>query len=149
MKTRIAVPVFIALALLAGPALSGCSLIQNPVEGIIEGVTGGEVDLPSTEIPDDFPADVPLYDGEVANTMALGDGEGKVYTVSIRVPGPEAMDEIVSDFEAAGFTSTISGNSAEGSTAAFESADWSVVVVIIAEGDTGWLAQYGVSATAK
>jgi len=149
MKSRIAAPVLIALALLAGPTLAGCSLIQNPVENVIEGVTGGEVDLPSTELPDDFPSEVPLYDGEIANTMALGDADAKVYTVSIRVPGTETIDEIVSDFEAAGYTSTISGNSAEGSTAAFESDKWSVIVVIVAEGDTGWIAQYAVSAASK
>ena len=149
MKSRIAAPVLIALALLAGPTLAGCSLIQNPVENVIEGVTGGEVDLPSTELPDDFPSEVPLYDGEIANTMALGDADAKVYTVSIRVPGTETIDEIVSDFEADGYTSTISGNSAEGSTAAFESDKWSVIVVIVAEGDTGWIAQYAVSAASK
>jgi len=149
MKTRIAAPVLIALALLAGPTLAGCSFIQNPVENVIEGVTGGEVDLPSTELPDDFPSDVPLYDGEIANTMALGDADAKVYTVSIRVPGTETIDEIISEFEAEGYKSTVSSNSAEGATAAFESDAWSVVVVIVAEGDTGWIAQYAVSATAK
>jgi hypothetical protein len=149
MKSRIAAPVLIALALLAGPALTGCSFLQNPVEGIIEGATGGEVDLPSTELPDDFPTEVPLYDGEIANTIALGDGDAKVYSVSIRVPGINTMDEIVSDFEAAGFTSTISGNSGEGATAAFESDKWSAVVVIVAEGDTGYIAQYAVSAASK
>ena len=41
LRKRFAAPVAIALALLITPALSGC--FSNPIEGIIEGVTGGGI----------------------------------------------------------------------------------------------------------
>ena len=146
MKSRIAAPVLIALALLAGPTLGGCSLIPNPVEGIVEGVTGGDVELPGTEIPEGFPTDeVPLYEGEVVFGLAVGDGDAKAYSVSIRVPGPEAMDDIISQLESAGFESTVSGNSGEGATSIFTSDAWGVAVVIAQEDETNWLANYTVT----
>ena len=149
MKSRITAPIVLAFVVLAFPALTGCSLIQGQVEGVVEQATGTDIDLPSSEVPEDFPAEVPLYDGEIANTIALGTGDEKVYSISVRVPGVETMDEIAADFEAAGFESTLSGNTGDGATAAFDNGTWSAVVVVVAEGDTGWIAQYAVSRTAQ
>jgi hypothetical protein len=61
---RLAAVALAATLLVAAPlTLTGCSM----VEGIIESQTGGDIDLGGTTVPDDFPADVPLADGEIVN----------------------------------------------------------------------------------
>ena len=141
MKSRLAAPVLIALALLAGPSLVGCSLIQNPVEGIIEGATGEEVELPGTEIPEGFPKEVPVTDGEVVFGAAIGTG----FSVSVRVDGPEAIDTITDELEAAGFEKQLGGTTGESASQAFSSAQFTVLVTIAKEGETGFIANYVVA----
>ncbi len=64
LRTRFTAPLAIALALVLTPALSGC--FSNPVEGIIEGVTGGDVDLGGTSVPDGYPVtEVPQPAGKL------------------------------------------------------------------------------------
>ena len=46
LRTRYTAPLALLIALAMAPTLSGC--FGNPVESIIEGATGGEVDLPGT-----------------------------------------------------------------------------------------------------
>ena len=50
LRNRVTVPIAIALALVITPALSGC--FGNPIESLIEGATGGDVDLGGMS-PDD------------------------------------------------------------------------------------------------
>ena len=137
MKTRTILPIVLALGL----ALSGCSMIEGSVEGVIEEATGNEVQLPGTELPEGFPADVPLIEGEVAFGVALGSG----FNVSVRVDGPDAMDAISDQLEGAGFEAQVGGTTGEGATQAFSNADYSVLVVITKENDTEYLANYTVA----
>jgi hypothetical protein len=141
MKTRTAAPVVLALTLALAPALVGCSMVEGQVEGVIEEATGGEVDLPGTELPEGFPAEVPLIDGEIAFGVALGNG----YNVSVRVDGPEAMDDIAAQLEGAGFEAQVGGTTGEGATQAFSSDAYSVLVVISKENETDYLANYTVA----
>ncbi len=137
-----------ALALLLGaalaPGLAGCGI--NPVESFIEGATGGGVDLGGTEIPDDFPSDeVPLYDGEVTYAIAIGGEGGKAFNITIRVPDASAGEQIRSDLEAAGFTLIGGGDATAQGGAAYDGANWGVVVVLTQESDSSWLANYTVT----
>ncbi len=117
LRTRFTAPLAIALALVLTPALSGC--FSNPVEGIIEGVTGGDVDLGGTSVPDGYPVtEVPLASGEILFGAAIGNDEGKIYNVSVKVADASAIDSIKAQLEAAGFTSqgSIDATTTEGGT---------------------------------
>jgi hypothetical protein len=140
MRRRI-LPVLL-LAALVVPGLAGC--VGNPVETLIEQGTGGGVDLGGGSVPEGFPAEVPLYDGEVTYGIGVGDGAGKAFNVTIRIPDQSAGEQIRADLEAAGFT-LLGGTdpNAQGG-AAYDGADWGVVVVLTQDGD-GWLANYTVT----
>ena len=139
MKNLLIVPTVVALSI----ALAGCSLIEGQVEGVIEETTGTEVELPGAELPEGFPTEVPLIEGEVAFGVAIGNG----YNVSVRVDGPEAIDEISDQLEAAGFTAQAGGTTGAETTQAFSSDAFTVIVVLTKEGDTGYLANYTVAPT--
>src|SRR3954469_22394628 len=97
------------LAALVVPGLTAC--VGNPVETIIEQGSGGKVDLGGGSVPKGFPAEVPLYDGEVTYGIGVGDDAGKAYNVTIRIPDASAGDQIRTDLESAGF-SLIGGSDA-------------------------------------
>jgi len=143
LRTRITVPVAIALAVVFAPALASCSLI--PVDSIIEGATGGAVQTGS-EIPEGFPSEVPIIDGEITFGGSVGDETSRVYNVTVKVDGLEAYDEIKADLEAAGFTSAVAGTAGEGGTGAFANDKWGVLVVVSEDGSNGFVANYTVTA---
>ncbi len=139
---RASIAVLLGAVLL--PGLAGCAF--NPVESFIEGATGGGVELGGNEIPEDFPSDeVPLYDGEVTYAIGVGDQNGKAFNVTIRVPDAAAGEQIRSDLEAAGFTLLGGGDATAQGGAAYDGANWSVVVVLTQESDSSWLANYTVT----
>src|SRR4051794_30429216 len=136
-----------ALALLAGavlvPALAACGG-GNPIEGLIEQGSGGSVQLGGGSVPKGFPAEVPLYDGEILYGIAVGDDPGKAFNVTVRIPDSAAGEQIRTDLEAAGFT-LVGGSdpTAEGG-AAYDGANWGVLVVLTKD-DSGWVANYTVT----
>ncbi|MBN9238456.1 MAG: hypothetical protein BGO97_02135 [Micrococcales bacterium 70-64] len=145
MNKRFTATAAIVLALAITPALSGC--FGNPIEQIVEGATGGDVSLPGQGIPDDFPKDVPLYDGEVTFGLGVGNGDGKAWNVTIRVPGLDAADSIKSQLEGAGFAQNeagVGGTTADGATLIYGNDKYTVLVVITKD-DTGFVANYTVS----
>lgn len=122
--TRIAVP-----ALVAGLALSGlvaCSspaeeIAQNVAEQAVEEAMGGDVDISDNSmtvtdaegnemavgegvsVPDSWPADVPLFDGELA--MVTVQTDGNAYAMWMIEDTPEAAaDAYGAQLEGAGFT---------------------------------------------
>lgn len=147
MTRREAGAVVLAAALLvAAPlTLTGCSTI----EGVIEQQTGGDVDLGGTSVPEDFPAAVPLAEGEVVNGSAISNGDGKVWNVLIDVPDPSAPDSIAAQLEGAGFVSPdgIGGLTGEGGTLTYAKDDL-IVNVLLAKSDDGWTANYTVARSA-
>lgn len=147
MSTRSRRAVRATLAVLLGAALlPGLVACANPIESFIEGATGGGVDLGGNQIPDDFPSDeVPLYDGEVANAIAIGDANAKAYNITIRIPDAAAGEKIRSDLEAAGFSLLGGSDATTQGGAAYEGANWGVVVVLTQESDSSWLANYTVT----
>lgn len=146
---RYTVPIALALALVITPALSGC--FANPIEQIVEGATGGDVSLPGQSIPADFPAEVPLYDGEVTFGLGLGNTDGKAWNVTIRVPDIAAADDIKTQLEGAGFTQNeagVGGTTADGATLIYANATYTVLVVVTSDAN-GFVANYTVSQVAQ
>ncbi len=126
-RTSVTVPIALALALLAGPSLAGCS-----VQGLINSATGGKVTLPGKSVPSDFPSAVPLAKGTVVLGAALGDGKGgKLWNVTIQVDNA-TLDSITSDLKGAGFTDkgALSTTTDNGGTATFDNGTYSVIVVV-------------------
>lgn len=146
LHQRLTVPVAIVLALAITPALSGC--FGNPLEQIIEGATGGDVDLGGNSVPEGFPAEVPLIQGEILFGGSIGNDEGRIWNVTIKVAGAAALDEIVAQLEGAGFTASaegFGGSSEDGGTAILENATYGVLVVVSKDGDNGFVANYTVT----
>ena len=144
---RVTVPLALVLALAITPALAGC--FGNPIEQIVEGATGGDVSLPGKSVPDDFPkADVPLIDGEVVLGAGIGNADGKVWNITIKVGGLDAADQIKSQLEGAGFTASQAGNGGitdQGATLAYENGTYNVLVVVTKDADNGFVANYTVA----
>ena len=146
MTRRITAPLAIVIALAMAPALSGC--FGNPIEGIIEGATGGQVDLGGTTIPDGFPtSEVPVADGEIIFAGAFGGADAQVFNVTVRVPNAQAIDSIQTELEAAGFESqgAFSGSTEEGGTFIGTTATWGVLVVVAKDAENGFVASYTVT----
>jgi hypothetical protein len=145
-RKRITVPLAIVLALAITPALSGC--FGNPIEQIIEGATGGDVDLGGKRVPDGFPSEVPIAQGEVLFGASIGNDEGRVWNVTIKVADAGAIDQIVSQLEGAGFTTAaegFGGSTADGGTAVMENERYGVFVVVSKDGESGFVANYTVT----
>jgi hypothetical protein len=146
-RSRVTVPIAIALAVIAGPALAGCS-----VQGIINSATGGKVSLPGKSVPSDFPKDVPLAKGTVVLGAALGDGKGgKVWNVTIQLDSGETLASLTSDLTGAGFKdqgALTTTSTADGGTASFDNGTYSVLLVV-AKADNKVTANYTVGTDDK
>lgn len=140
-----AAAVVLGAVLLAGlPALTGCAAI----EGIIEQQTGGDVDLGGNTVPEDFPADVPLAEGEVVNGSKITGGGGEtVWNVLLNVSDPAAPDSIAAQLEGAGFSSAGTGDVTDSGGTLTYTKDNLVVNVLLGKTDTGWTANYTVART--
>lgn len=143
-RSRQAAALVLGSVLLLGlPALTGCAA----VEGIIEQQTGGDVDLGGDTVPEDFPADVPLAEGEVVNGSAITAAEGKVWNVLINASDPAAPDSIAAQLEEAGFTSVGTGEVGDTGGTLTYTKDKLAVNVLLAKTDSGWTANYTVAET--
>ncbi len=147
-RTRSRIPVTLAIAglLLVGtPALAGCSLINN----VIDGATGGN--LPEglgtgQSVPSDFPSEVPLIDGDVVLGLSLpGDNGEKAWNVTINVSGADAFDTIATQLADAGFEHQELSAGDSGSSGAFTKNQLSVLVVVAAGNGDQWTANYTVT----
>ncbi len=150
VRKHYAAPIALAIALLITPALSGC--FSNPIESIVEGVTGGDVDLGGTSLPTGYPtAEVPIINGEILFGGSLGNDEGKVFNVTVRVADAGAIDAIKAQLEAAGFTAEgeFGGSSADGGSFIGTTDKWGVLVVVSKDSDNGFIANYTVTTASK
>lgn len=88
------------------PGLPGGSADDRTAEELIEGATGGEVDIEMGELPSDFPVDaVPLVDGEVVAGLTVpGSGGSAAWQVTIAAKDESAADGAGALLEGAGFT---------------------------------------------
>ncbi len=146
LRIRRTAPLAIAIALVMTPALAGC--FGNPIESIIEGATGGDVDLGGTSVPEGYPAnEVPLIDGEILFGGSIGNADGRIFNVTVKVADASALEQITSQLEAAGITTQSSGDTGDGATYIGSSDAWGVLVVVAQDGGNGWVANYTVTAT--
>jgi hypothetical protein len=137
---RITIPIAIAIALFAGPALAGCS-----VQNLVHDVTGGKVDVPGKSVPKDFPSAVPLASGEVLSGAAVGDAKAKVWNVTVRVKNGSAIDDVLTTLTSAGFTcKTLTKTTADGGAIVGDKGKINVVVVEIKD-DKGFVLNYTVT----
>lgn len=113
---RLRLGLLAATALVAATALTGCfanpveDLVNQGIEGAVEEATGGDVSL-GGELPADFPAEVPLPDGEIVFAAGTA-GEGWIVTMTSAAADPVA--DAAAALEGAGFTvdTTLSGTDA-------------------------------------
>jgi hypothetical protein len=143
---RLTIPLALVLALAITPSLAGC--FGNPIEQIVEGATGGDVSLPGKSVPDDFPKDVPLVDGEVLFGLGIGNADGKAWNVTIKVSGLDAADQIKSQLEGAGFTANeagVGGTTDQGAGLVYDNGTYNVLVVVTKDADNGFVANYTVA----
>ncbi|MFT4283299.1 MAG: hypothetical protein QM598_00520 [Protaetiibacter sp.] len=89
-----------ALALSIG-ALAGCSLIPNPVRDIAE---QAEKANPLGSLPADWPAEVPVVDGDVVVGVKSTE---TAWGATIKVADASGLDEAASLLEGAGFSEAI------------------------------------------
>jgi hypothetical protein len=137
---RITIPIAIAIALFAGPALAGCS-----VQNLVHDVTGGKVDVPGKSVPRDFPSAVPLASGEVLSGAAVGDAKAKVWNVTVRVKNGSAIDDVLTTLTSAGFTcKTLTKTTADGGAIVGDKGKINVAVVEIKDGK-GFVLNYTVT----
>ena len=137
---RISVPIAITVALLAGPALTGCS-----VQNLVHDVTGGKVDVPGKSVPKDFPSEVPIASGEVLSGAGVGDAKSKIWNVSIRAKGSTAIDEVLTALTSKGFDcKTLTATTADGGALLCDKGNLSVAVVQIKD-DKGFVLNYTVT----
>ena len=105
-RTRLVTAVLLAASVaIATPALTGCGAIRDAVEQ----ATGGDVDFGGNTVPEDFPTEVPLIEGEVLAGGSVGNEDGKIWNVTIKVDDGSAFDEISAQLEAAGFVGSEMG----------------------------------------
>lgn len=133
-----------AIALVSTTTLAGC--FGNPVEQIIEGATGGEVDLGGNSLPEGYPSsEVPIADGEILFGIALGDAANQIFNVTVKTGG-DPTDEVRDRLIGAGFTeqTAAQATTAEGSSYVFTTEAWGVLVVI-GQIDGAWNANYTVT----
>lgn len=153
-RARIAIP-FLALALLAGPALTGCST-QALAEGVFEGVAsenGQEIDLNTDGgLPEGFPEYIPVVKGDIVLGTSIGEGDDIVITVQVAIDDPKAaFDEIDAQLREAGFTTDFSGIREEDGTGygTYDDGKHSIALSTGTESADGQLvATYLISATA-
>lgn len=98
-----------AVAIGLGVGLSGCFFnpfnpqgsVEDAVEGAVEGATGGDVSL-GGELPEGFPTEVPLIEGEIVFGAGTGGEEG--WFVTIESDSTDPVADAAAALEAAGFT---------------------------------------------
>jgi hypothetical protein len=133
----------IGLAVAGVGALGGCSLARN----VVEGATGGKVDIGGASVPSTFPKDaVPLVTGDVVYGASLKTEEGQGWNVTIKVSGLDAYDGISTQLTGAGFTAGQSGRDDLGATGTFAKDPYAVVVLVSKpDAKTGWTVNYTVT----
>ena len=146
VRKRVVAPAMIVLALLAAPALSGCS-----VQNLVHEVTGGKVDVGGNKVPSDFPTAVPLVKGDVVfGARGKGDKGDTVWNVTIKTSATTTFADIKGEFEGEGFEAgNIGGESNDAGTATFTNGAYSALVAFAKDDKGNWIANYTVSNVSK
>lgn len=133
----------LASALVFAPLLSGCGV----VEGLIEQATDGKVNVSTGKLPDGWPAEVPVIEGDILLGGVADDDEGSpVWNVTIKVESEAAFADIQSQLEGAGFEHVDAGELDGGDTitsGAFKNDTYGVLVGVTGT-DGNFVANYTV-----
>ena len=120
----------IASALVLAPMLTGC----GAVEGIIEQATGGDVDVSMGSLPEGWPAEVPVADGDIiVGGKTTDEGGAPVYNATIKIASESVFDDIEAQLVGAGFEKVEAGDVDGGdsiTTGFFKNATYGVVVAV-------------------
>lgn len=134
----------IAGVLVFAPLLSGCAAL----EGIIEQATGGEVNVAIGHLPDGWPSEVPVIDGEIlGGGVAEGDDGKPIWNTTIKVESEAAFTDIQTQLEGAGFEHVDAGELDGGDTitsGVFKSDSYGVIVAVSGT-DGNFVANYTVA----
>jgi len=118
-------------------SLSGCfgnplenlanDLVEDGVENVIEGSTGVDVDVDGdgtgVSLPDSWPAEIPVPDGKILLSLAVGGS----FNVTVDVGSPDAAEAGYQQFIAEGYEVFSEISLGEGSYAyGLQNDDWSV-----------------------
>lgn len=139
-RTRKLLTVSIASVLVLGiaPALVACSpqqLVQDAVENAVKDVTGIDVNIDGTTMPEGFPAEVPVISGDIGVSGSLGVGADQVWTVSFTVPDlAAAFEEATGKLLSAGFASDFDATVDGASTGSFSNASFTAIVTATSDG---------------
>ena len=132
----------LATALLLAPALAGCS-----IEDLVNQATGGEVNLSIGSLPDGWPAEVPVIDGEIVGGGTADSEDGTPgWNALIKVDDESAFDEIAAQLEDAGFESVDAGQLDGGdnlTSGAYQNGNYGVFVAVTGA-DGNFVANYTV-----
>ena len=141
---RLTTVIAIASALAIAPMLSGC----GGLEGLIEQATGGEVNVSIGHLPDGWPADVPVIDGDIIGGGTAETDDGKpIWNTTIKVESEAAFAEIQAQLEGAGFEAVDAGELDGGDTitsGAFKNDVYGVLVAVTGS-DGNFIANYTVA----
>lgn len=146
-STRFRRALAVPIALMAIASVTSCSsdkAAENRAEDAIEDASGGDADVDidgekveittsegtvtmgKGELPDGFPDDIPVIDGEIMMSMGAAD---QGYQVTMEVDDPQAaFDEASAELEDAGFSKESDAEMAGATTASFQRADQTVIL---------------------
>lgn len=144
-------------------ALAGCGnavegLAEGAVERAIENEIGESADVSISDdsftvdteegsitagagsVPEDFPPDVPLVEGDVTFSQRLENADGIGWSVVITTSGDPAsvVEQVRADLEGSGFTvedaTEFAGSDGAGGTVIGEKGDLSTLILVAGEG---------------
>ena len=141
-RRKITVSVAIAIALFTAPALAGCSI----AEGVIEQATGSNVEVSTDSLPEGWPSEVPVADGDIQFGGFVDNSGTKVFNVTINIAGDNPAAAIATQLEGAGFTAPVAvAPTSDGGALAYESDAWSVNVLVGRGDGSSFVANYTVT----
>ncbi|QYH36779.1 hypothetical protein [Salinibacterium sp. M195] len=142
-RRRVNVAIAILLTIGGAVSLSACSV--NPLEAIVEKASGGAIDVGGKSIPDGFPSEVPVIAGDVIFGISVADGENRSFNVTIAAGAESPLDFIETQFTDAGYESQAQASGSEGAGTVIFSNDLWNAVVVVAQSDDGYTANYTVT----
>lgn len=149
----------VAIAVTVAFTLSGCfpnpldqltdqiesEIAEGGAEKLVEGMTGGDLDIETGELPKDFPSDVPLVDGQIVSAVSMGLEEGKTWSVTLQVgDSAAAMDEARQQLVAAGFEESLWSDASGMSMGMFATETMSVTITGLLSDDEEQVISYQV-----
>lgn len=111
INTKKITTVTAAFALAMGATFSLSACFSNPIEGLVKGgageiiknATGADVDLGGTSIPQDFPPQIPIAEGEIEYGGSAKVDGNKMWTVRIKTNDASSFSKVQSKLLSSGF----------------------------------------------